>query len=421
MRISRYTVILFISLFVSPIFFSQVVANDHRFIDDELISNKVIDDGTIMYPNNPIMMYHCWSNLVANERVAYRSTSQGFEILNTSNPETIEVLNEFHLGENLSSGYLALNDTFLYLSVNDYDNWSFGFSLFDVANHEITSISQFFFNASLNGFYCNGLYVKGNYIYCLINQHINVKGGLVIVDYTNITHPELLGSYFFDGIWFQDFAINNNYAYLLRANYFGDFEDGFLIIDLTNTTSLVKVGEITDETNLRAVTCWDNKLFLVSQDDGLRIYDLTDPVNPQRISNYSEADGYFQDICILDDIAYIVTSSGCCILDISEITAPERIGLFKYTKELGAFSYGLLEDDLLYLHKNSEDPTRMLFILDVTNPEKPVKMYPAWIGPQWARNEFTLFMVSTAIALSGIVIISVSIFLIVKRRRRRKK
>ena len=40
-RISRYIAILFISLFVSPIFFSQVVANDHRFIDDELISNIV--------------------------------------------------------------------------------------------------------------------------------------------------------------------------------------------------------------------------------------------------------------------------------------------------------------------------------------------------------------------------------------------
>jgi len=115
-RIPRYTVLLLISLLISPIFFSNVSANDHGIINNELSSKKIIEDEELFTPNNPIALYYGWPNLVANDRVAYRSTSRGFEILNTSNPETIEVIDEYHLEENLSSGYLALNNTFLSFS-----------------------------------------------------------------------------------------------------------------------------------------------------------------------------------------------------------------------------------------------------------------------------------------------------------------
>ena len=101
MRISRYITLLVIFLFVSPIFFSYIVANDNGFFDNEVTSEKVIDDDQVISPNNMIALHFSWPNLAAKERVAYRSNSYGFEILNTSNPETIEVINKFQLDENL--------------------------------------------------------------------------------------------------------------------------------------------------------------------------------------------------------------------------------------------------------------------------------------------------------------------------------
>ena len=247
-------------------------------------------------------------------------------------------------------------------------------------------------------------------------------GGVIVIDCATTTQPMEVGRYFYTGCWFHDLVFYNNYAYILTDDFYCEQpEAGIQIIDIANVSSLTKVGEIFDVGVYKAIEFSGNNLFLINRFSGLDIFDLTDPINPQNISNYVETDQYFQDICLSEDIAFLVKSEGCSVLDLSDIHSPKKIGNFKYTKERFGFRFGLLEDDLLYLHKNSEDPTRMLFILDVTNPEKPVKMYPAWIGPQWARNEFTLFVVSTAITLSGIVIIGVSIFLIVKRKRRRKK
>jgi len=421
-RISGYIAILFISLFVSPILFSNVFVNDNGFIDNEITSKKIIDDGTILSPNNLISLYYCWPNVAVNERVAYRSTSRGFEILNTSNPETFEIINEFHLKENLSSGYIALNDTFLYLSVANYRNLSLGFYIFDVADHKNTSISQYFFNTSLNGFYCYGLYVKGNYLYFLVNKPNIPVGGIIVFDCANITQPVEVGSYFYTECRFLDLVFNNNYAYILTDDrYCEQPEAGIQIIDIGNVSSLTKVGEVFDVGIYNAIECFGNNLFLTKGYSGLDIFDLTDPINLKNISNYVETDKYFLDICLSETIAFLIKSEGCSVLDLSEIHSPKKIGNFKYTKERFAFRYGLVEDDLLYLHKDSENPDRMLFIIDVSNPKKPARMYPSWIGPKWARNEFTRFLVSIAISIAGIGIIVVSITLIVKRRRRRKK
>lgn len=419
-RFSRYISLLLVSLFVSSILFSHVVANDYGLNGDELTSNKIIDDGTIISPNNPIVLYTSWPNLAVKERIGYRSTGFGFEILNTSNPETIEVLNEFRFeGYSNSSGYLVLNDTLLYLSVANYGNWSMGFYVFDVTNHENTSISQYFFNTSLSGFYCYGLYLKGNYLYFLVNKPNIPIGGVIVVDCTNTTQPVEVGSYFYTGCWFHELAFNNNYAYILTDDFYCEQpEAGIQILDVGNVSSLTKVGEVFEVGIYKAIECSGNYLYLTKGYSGLDIFDLTNPINPQNISNYVESDEYFRDVCLHENLAFLVKTEGCSVLDLSDIHLPKRIGNFKYTKEIGGFSFGLIEDDLLYLHRTSENFNRMLFILDISNPEKPVMLYPSWIAPKWVRNDISLFFVSVAFSILGIGIIAVSITLIVRRRKR---
>ena len=420
MRISGYIAILFISLFVSPILFSNVFVNDNGFIDNEITSNKIIDDDQVLSPNNLIALYYCWPNVAVNERVAYRSNTHGFEILNASIPETLEVINEFQLEENLSSGYLALNDTLLYLSVYSYPNWSMGFYIFDVANHKNTSIGQYFFNASLNDFYCFGVYTTGSYLYYLVNNINDKIGGVVVFDCSNITQPVEVGSYFNTECCFQDLVFYNSFAFLLRNNYCELSEADVQIINISNVSSLTKVGEVVDNDEHNGIACYEDYLLLAGLFGGLYVYDLTSPTNPQVISNYVETDEYYQDVCISENMAFLVKTKGCSILDLSDIRSPKRIGNFKYKKETGGFKFVLVEDDLLYLHKNSEDLNRMLFILDVSNPKKPVMMYPSWIAPRWARNGITLFLVSVPTPIIGISIIVVVSIVLVKRRRKRK-
>lgn len=421
MRIPRYTILLLVSLIISPIFISNVFANDHVIIDNDLTSEEIIDDEELLFPNNLIAMYYSWPNLIANGRVAYRSITHGFEILNMSDPEVIKVINEFHIERDLYSSYLTLNSTLLYLSVSSYKNWSMGFYVYDISNHENTSISQYFFNSSLSDYYCYGIYVKDSYLYYLVNDPDADIGGVIVFDCSNATHPIEVGRYFHSDSYFRDLVITNNYAYLMNVNYYEDDMDEIQIINMANISALVKVGEITDESRLRSIECQNDRLFLVSQIDGLRIFDLTDPIHPQITSSYNEVDGYFQDICLTDSTAYIVKSYGCSVLDLSDINNLEKIGDFNYQKERGGFQYGLIEDDLLYLHRSSEDPDRMLFILDVSNPKRPTKMYPSWIAPKWAFNELAAFLVIIIIPPTIIFSIIVFIvFLIVKRKRRRK-
>lgn len=420
MRIFRYITLLFISLFVSPIFISQVVANDHGPIIDELTSQKIIDDGSIFSPNNLLpSYYYCWRNLVANERVAYRSNSHGFEILNISNPETIEVINEFHLEENLTSSFLTLNDTFLYLSVADYNNWSLGFYVFDVVNHENTSISKYFLNTSLTDFYCYGLYTKGSFLYYLVNNINDIIGGVIVIDCSNVTHPVEMGSYFHSGCCFQELVFYNNFAYLIGNDYCEFAEADIQIINISNASSLTKVGEVVDNDTFNGLVCYEDYLLLAGMFGGLHIYELTDPINPQKISTYTETDVYFKDVCISENIAFLVKTKGCSVLDLSDIHSPKRIGNFKYKKENGGFEYGLVEDDLLYLHKNSEDLDRMLFILDVSNPKRPTMLFPSWMAPRWVRYEITLFLVSVVTPIIGISIIAVIIVIVIRKRKRK--
>ena len=375
-----------------------------------------------MSPNNPIALYRSWPNLAAKDRVAYRSNSHGFEILNTSYPETIDIINEFHLEENLSSGYLTLNNTFLFLSVADYRNWSMGFYVFEVANHENTSISQYFFNTSLTDFYCYGLYVRGSYLYYLTNNINDRIGGVIVFDCTDVTHPVEVGSYFKTECCFQDLVFYNNFAYLLSMNSYCEHSaPDIQIINVENTSLLTKVGEVEENTGFNSIDCYRDYLLLTNIFEGLDIYDLTDPTNPQKISTYAETDVYFQDACLSENIAFLVKLKGCSVLDLSDIHSPKRIGNFKYKKENGGFEYGLIEDNLLYLHKNSEDLDRMLFILDVSNPKKLAMLFPSWIAPRWVRNEITLLLVSVVTPIIGISIIAVITSVIVIRRRKRKR
>ncbi|MGC9778149.1 MAG: hypothetical protein HZR80_02790 [Candidatus Heimdallarchaeota archaeon] len=384
-------------------------------------NNKVEKNPTI---NNPISIYHSWKNLAAKKRIAFQSNSNGFNVLNLTDPKNPTNITEHYIAMDLQSHYITINNTLLYLSVSNKNNWSLGFVIFDVSDlQNIRILNQFSTNRNMTWYYTSGIQVKGRYVYNLINNYEDEIGGVLIVDCKDPNNPIEVGSYFYNGYNFDDFVIRKQHLYLMKFPEFGNLFDGRIqIIDISNHTTPQKVGEINEEGYINAIECQNDYLFLIKQNKGLKIFNISDPTSPQEKIVYNAPEEYFKDITLNGTNAYIAKNDGLAVLDISIIDKPKMIGKLKYDNERGPFREIIVEDGLAYLFKDSENINRMLFIIDVSDPAKPKRMFPTWIGPDWVRD-ITFLFVFLPITLTCIVIfviITVVIVTIKKSKKRNK-
>jgi hypothetical protein len=164
----------------------------------------------------------------------------------------------------------------------------------------------------------------------------------------------LPGPSYTKGLWAYE-ADGKQYCLQTRGG------NGFAIIDMTDTSNPVLVGNVAG--TYRKVQVWQNYAYLVSDSTPLTIVDMTDVTNPQIVGGIT-ASAHTLRIDQSNGRLYMNRSSSLLIYDLlQDPTAPVQIGFW------AGYAHDCRPDgDIVYVNGFQTNPTR---ILRVSNPSNP--------------------------------------------------
>jgi len=199
------------------------------------------------------------------------------------------------------------------------------------------------------------VFVSGDYAY--IADSFN---GLRVVDISDRANPQQVG--FFDptgstaglGVYFSD-----PYVYLADGL-------GLLILDISDPTAPLETGFYDSPGFAVKVQLSGGYAYVAGREGGLNIADISDPANPQHVSNYFEAGSvHVLDVYVSGSYAYIAMQGlGLRVVDVSDPANPQEVG---FSDTAGAAEAVYVSGSYAYL-ADGEDGLR---IFDISNPVDP--------------------------------------------------
>ncbi|WP_371804137.1 LVIVD repeat-containing protein [Candidatus Lokiarchaeum ossiferum] len=219
--------------------------------------------------------------------------------------------------------------------------------------------------------------VSGNHQLSVQNQIVYITDhnrGLVVINVTNASHPVFISRYSDPG-FIDDLYIVNDTAYVI------DQDDGLEIVDISDPTNLVKLGSFnfggTGQYNVDVIIR-DNIAYLTDQVSGFYIADVSDPTNITELYHYEGSGMGWMDI--YNDFLYIPNQQTVLLFNIED---PESTKLIREIK-VGTGPFVItIKNDLACVSTDTEG----VKILDLSNPR-----YPKVIGS--FNNEGMPFMTS---------------------------
>ncbi|MBZ0265388.1 T9SS type A sorting domain-containing protein [bacterium] len=183
--------------------------------------------------------------------------------------------------------------------------------------------------------------------------------GLRIVDISDMSNPVEL-SYWDDGHVLEYVSIQGSYAYVSAG------AEGLFVVDISNLAEPVLVAEESSWVSWDSCIR-DNFLFLGSGIGGLRIIDISDPVNFQQIGHY-DSNGYCYSVDIFGNYAYMTDGSvGFKVIDISDLSSPTFVSGFDTEYYCSDVCYS---EGFIFLCDSYDG----FDIYNVTDPENPVEV-----------------------------------------------
>jgi hypothetical protein len=157
-------------------------------------------------------------------------------------------------------------------------------------------------------------------------------------------------------------AVSGNYAFLANN------DDGVRIYDISNPSAPVSIGHVNDGGRAFGVAVSSNYLYLANHEDGLRIYDVSTPSNPINIGhiyNGGQADG----LALAGSLVFVANDSdGLRVYDASTPSNPINIG---HTNDI-LFSDAYQNVAVLGKYAYVASLTGGLRIYEISNPTTPV-------------------------------------------------
>lgn len=161
------------------------------------------------------------------------------------------------------------------------------------------------------------------------------------------------------------FTIAKDYLWVLTSS-------NLFTIDISDPRNMLKKNTFNPGWNLETIFPYDNYLFLGSQ-TGMVIYDISDPLAPEMITQYSHIRSC-DPVVVQNDVAYVTLRNGSqCggtenrmeVINLYYMEAPVLHKIIRYD----ASPYGLaVNDSLLYVCRGQSG----LDVFDVTAPLDPV-------------------------------------------------
>ncbi|MGD2091652.1 MAG: hypothetical protein PVH61_36095 [Candidatus Aminicenantes bacterium] len=239
----------------------------------------------------------------------------------------------------------------------------------------------------------NSVYVSGNYAYVTVGDEIyswEPDSSLQIIDITHPNHPILKGAYDITGA--KALYVKDNYAYVTAG-------DRMKIIDVSNPGSptLLTDFALTPQSIYSYLYFWgidihvmDNYAFIAvnqtygpSDDDDLvtlEIIDISDPRHPRRVGIY-EPSVYLEyplAVYARGKYVYLATKSRLLVLDITKPAAPKEIG----SCSSGSSEHFIGDIKVIGNYAYLASGCCGLQVVDISNPESPIRvgsfLYPAY-------------------------------------------
>ena len=190
------------------------------------------------------------------------------------------------------------------------------------------------------------------------------EGNLQILDISNPQSPTRLGHFDHHSTCVQ---VVGNRAYVAGNRTYPNGEHKFRIADVSNPANPVEIGNCNLPGDYSmALQVVGSRAYIANNANGLMIIDISDPVNPSIIGNYSAGPGkYIKGLHISGTTAYLCChSAGLYIVNISNPQAPTLIGFCDTP-------FYALDVDISGTRAYVADDWGGVQIIDITDPENP--------------------------------------------------
>lgn len=199
-------------------------------------------------------------------------------------------------------------------------------------------------------------------------------GYLETLDVSDPLAPVVLGRFLIETSMAMSVAVEGNYAYVpaQRANVFAN-RGSLQIVDISDPSNLVGVGSVTGR-SFYDVHVEGTTIYAAALGGGLRIYDASDPTNPEELGFVTIPGGSVLSVAKDGDIVYVAAGgAGMHAIDVSDPTAPTIVGSFSVDlyPEISEFATGITyANGYAFV---SAQPLGLI-IVDASDPSDPTEV-----------------------------------------------
>jgi len=216
----------------------------------------------------------------------------------------------------------------------------------------------------------------------------NGYGGLLILNVSDLSHPQNLSTYSTGSNYASSVAVSGNIVFVTNGLA------GLLILNVSDPFHPQKLSNYSAGGNdVNDVAISGNIVFLANGPAGLLILNVSDPFHPQKLSNYSAGGNDVNNVAISGNIVFLANGpAGLLILNVTDLVHPQKMST--YAIESGFVSGVVISDNIVFVVNREAD----LLILNVSNPFRPQKLSTYSMGRGFANGLVvlgkTVFMAS---------------------------
>lgn len=216
------------------------------------------------------------------------------------------------------------------------------------------------------------IYVVGQYAFITDDE-----GNISVVDVSNPALPELINTLHAFDFGAYDIVISGSQAYVTDDDYL------FYVFDnVFDFQPPIEIGSFPVPDQILQVDIVGSYAYFANDDDGMRIFDVSNPQNPVEISRFDTPQNVFNQ-AIRDTFAYLCEQRGLRIVNVTNPSSPFEVGFCSLPDDANSV---FLLGGLAYVACDGQG----LRIIDISNPANPVE-----IGFYDTGDATDLFVVDT--------------------------
>jgi hypothetical protein len=318
--------------------------------------------------------YDTFRGVAIRQGYAYFGCDNYFRIFDISDPSAPQELGVYNIPGTFARS-VCLKDSFALIA-----NTQAGLQIIDISS---PTTPTFLDSCLFSGGYAYDVAIKGNYAFVVVSYGDH---GLNVVDITDIYNPHVVARLTFPYNVISSVSISGNLACV--GTHYSSNE--FYVVDITNPLNPTILGSANLSyvvPNGRTVIAVDSNAYVQVEQStlyqaNLSRIDISNPSSPVIDSLYS-LPGYALRVCISNDYAYLANDKGGLrIINISDPMNPYESGTCtvsdcKEAKVRGNYAYVA----------NGE-----LYIFDITDPTSPEQIgFSSTTGATWSidvKNDF---------------------------------